>query len=136
MKILVDADALVALAKEDDANHRKAVKIAQRLKKETLYVTPLTIPEAATVLSYRVSQKAAQRFLKEARQRRLIELPMMTQASLLADEIFLKQNKKGTSWIDCLNVAMAQIHNLEGIFSFDRFYQKFGKNLSFLTDTR
>lgn len=126
MKILIDADALVALAKEDDSNHKKAVKIAQRLKKETLYVTALTIPEAATVLSYRVSQEAAQKFLKEARQKKLIELPLTTQASVLADEIFLKQTKKGTSWIDCLNVAIAKIHNLAGIFSFDRFYQKFG----------
>jgi predicted nucleic acid-binding protein len=126
MKILVDADALVALAKDDDTNHNRAVKIAKALKRETLYVTPLTIPEAATVLSYRVSQKSAQQFLKETRQRRLIELPLMTQASLLADEIFLKQNKKGISWIDCLNVAMIKIHNLDGIFSFDSFYQKFG----------
>lgn len=125
MKILVDADALVALAKEDDSNHKKAVKIARRLRKQTLFITPLTIPEAATVLSYRVSQKAAQRFLKEARQRKLIELPLTTQISLLADEIFLKQKKKGTSWIDCLNVAMSQIHNLDRIFSFDLFYRKF-----------
>lgn len=126
MKILVDADALVALVKEDDSNYKKAVKIAQRLKKETLYVTPLTIPEATTVLSYRVSQEAAQKFLKEARQRKLIELPLTTQTSILADEIFLKQRKKGTSWIDCLNVAMAKIHNLARIFSFDRFYKEFG----------
>lgn len=125
MKILVDADALVALAKEDDTNHTKAVKIAKSLKKETLYITPLTIPEAATVLSYRLSQKAAKQFLKEARQRKLVELSLTPQVCLLADEIFLKQEGRGTSWIDCLNVAVVYSHHLEGIFSFDKFYSKF-----------
>lgn len=129
MKILVDADALVALAKEDDSHHQKAIKIASSLKTANLYVTTLTIPEATTVLSYRVSQKAAKKFLKEARQRQLIELKITSQISRLVDEIFLKQRKKGTSWIDCLNVAMVEKHKLQGIFSFDKFYKNF--NISF-----
>lgn len=125
MKILVDADALVALAKEDDTNHQKAVKIAQNLQKATLYITSLTIPEATTVLSYCVSQKAAREFLKEARKRNLVEIPLTASFSQLADEIFLQQGRKRTSWIDCLNVAVIQTHQLDGIFSFDKFYQKF-----------
>ena len=32
-KILVDTDALVALAKRDDFNHHHALEIAKRLKK-------------------------------------------------------------------------------------------------------
>ena len=127
-KILVDADVLVALAKEDDDNHSKAIKTASRLKKATLYVTPFTIPEAATVLSYHVSQKAASFFLKEVRQKNLIELTLSSHAIQLADQIFLNQTKKRTSWIDCLNVAMVKIHHFKGIFSFDKFYQKFGIN--------
>lgn len=130
MKIFVDADALVALAKEDDTNHQKAIKIASSLKKVSLYVSPFTIPEAATVLSYRVSQKAAKQFLKEARKRRLIELKITPQVSRLADEIFLKQRKKRTSWIDCLNVAMIKAYKLQGIFSFDKFYKKLGITLT------
>jgi len=126
MKILVDADALIALAKEDDVNHAKAVKIAQSLQKETLYVTPLTIPEAVTVVSYRLSQKTASQFLKEARLRKLVELSLTSQVCFLADEIFLKQERRKTSWIDCLNVAMIKIHHLDGIFSFDKFYAKLG----------
>jgi predicted nucleic acid-binding protein len=126
MKILVDADTLIALAKEDDINHLKAVKIAKSLKKETLYVTPMTIPEATMVLSYRLSQKTASQFLKEARLRKLVELPLSPQVCFLADEIFLKQKRRRTSWIDCLNVAIIQIHHLDGIFSFDKFYAKLG----------
>lgn len=129
MKILVDANALVALAKEDDTNHQKAIKVATSLKRATLYVSPFTIPEAATVLSYRVSQKAAKEFLKEARKRKLVELKITPQISQLADEIFLKQRKKGISWIDCLNVALIKTYKLSGIFSFDKFYKKAGTTL-------
>ncbi|MBM3209240.1 PIN domain-containing protein [Candidatus Shapirobacteria bacterium] len=129
MKILVDADALVALAKGDDANHQKAVKIAAKIKKETIFLAPLAVAETATVLSYRVSQKAAILFLKEIRQRQLVELPLTIATSRLADEIFLAQKKRGISWIDCLNVAMAKQEEIGAIFSFDKFYRQFGLKL-------
>ena len=125
MRILIDADALVAIAKEDDSNHQKALEIASELKDSVFYITPFTIPEAATVLSYRVSQKAAKEFLKSIRRRNLVELKYDLKTCRLADKIFLSQRRKGTSWIDCLNVAMVKIHKLDGIFSFDRFYLKF-----------
>jgi len=124
-KFLVDADALVALAKEDDSNHKKALQIAQVSSGVSLYTTPFTIPEATTVLSYKVSREAAKQFLRQARQRKLIELKLTAQITQLADEVFLQQNPKGTSWIDCLNVATVKHHSLDGIFSFDKFYKKF-----------
>lgn len=127
-KFLVDADALVALAKEDDSNHTKALKITRVSSGVSLYTTPFTIPEAATVLSYKVSQEAAKQFLRQARQRRLIELKLTTQITHLTDEIFLQQSSKRTSWIDCLNVATVKHHSLDGIFSFDKFYKKFKIN--------
>lgn len=124
MKILVDADVLVALVKEDDTNHQKAVKTATKLKKATLYITPFTIPEATTVLSYKLSQQAAKKFLKNARRRKLIELKLTPSVIRWTDQIFLQQTKKGISWIDCLNIAMVKVHKLNGIFSFDKFYKK------------
>lgn len=126
MKILIDADALVALAKEDDRNHPKAEKIAGRLKKASLYVTPFTIAEAATVLSYKVSQKAAREFLLSARERKLIEVKITAPIARLADEIFVKQTRKGISWIDCLNVALVRYFAFDAIFSFDKFYRQLG----------
>jgi len=125
MKILVDADALVALAKIDDTNHKKAVKIAKKIKNSNLYITPFTIAEAVTVLSYTVSQKAAILFLKEVRKKKLIELSTNKEIIFLTDELFSQQSKKGISWVDCLNVIMVRFYHLDKIFSFDRFYQKF-----------
>ncbi len=125
-KILVDADALVALAKNDDSNHQKALTISKELINDKLFITPFTVPEAVTVLSYKVNQTIAKRFLNEVRKRKLIELDYNAQVENMADEIFLSQDKKGSSWIDCLNVAMVKINELDGVFSFDRFYEKQG----------
>lgn len=128
-KVLVDADALVALAKPDDSNHKRSLIIAKKLKNDILFITQLTIPEASTVISYRVTHNAAKIFLIAARKRNLVELALSSEAIKSADEVFLAQKRKGTSWIDCLNVAVVKIHSLEGIFSFDKFYPKQGIKL-------
>ena len=126
MRLLVDADFLIALAKKDDANHRVALTEADELRDAVLFITSFTIPEAATVLSYKVSQSAARNFLKAVREKNFFELPLERRIIAEADSIFLSQNKKGVSWIDCYNVAVARIHALDAILSFDKFYRKFG----------
>jgi len=125
MKILLDSDFLIALIKEDDKNHLNALKKLNQLKGALIFVTPFTIPETATVLSYKVSQKAAKKFLKIAR-KKLTELPLNREIITLTDKIFLAQNKKKTSWIDCLNVAVIKFYKLDGILSYDKFYSKIG----------
>ena len=54
----------------------------------------------------------------------LVELPFDQKLSGLADELFISVKKKGTSWIDCLNVIMVKFYKLDGILSFDNFYKK------------
>ncbi len=122
MKILVDADFLIALIKEDDINHLKAKNKAEIFKEAIIFITPFTIPETATVLSYKVSHQSAKKFLKEIRKKKLITIPLYENLINLADKIFLSQNKRGTSWIDCLNVAVINLYQLDGILSFDKFY--------------
>lgn len=126
MKLLVDADFFVALAKEDDANHQAALKKTNKLQDTALFVTPFAIPEASTVLSYKASHNAAKNFLKAARAKNFFELPLSQSIADEADEIFISQKSKGISWIDCCNVAVARIHGLDAVLSFDKFYRKFG----------
>jgi predicted nucleic acid-binding protein len=128
MKILVDTDFLIALIKIDDKNHLKAIDKVQKIKEAKVFITPFTIPETVTVLSYKVSHTAAKNFLKVARNK-LPELPLNEEIIASADKIFLSQNKKGTSWIDCLNVALIKYYKLDGILSFDKFYLKLGVNV-------
>src|SRR3989344_837653 len=88
MRALVDADFLVALAKEDDSNHQKALVKVAELKDATIFITPFTVSEAVTVLSYKVSQNAARALLTSLRQKNFIELPMDKATIEKADKIF------------------------------------------------
>jgi len=128
MKILVDTDFLIALIKIDDKNHLKAIDKIQKTKEAKVFITPFTIPETVTVLSCKVSHIAAKNFLKTARNK-FSELPLNEEIIASTDKIFLSQNKKGTSWIDCLNVALIKYYKLDGILSFDKFYLKLGVNV-------
>lgn len=126
MRVLADADFLVALAKEDDSNHKKALAKLAELEDVAIFITPFAISEAATVLSYKVSQNAAKEFLLSLRQKNFIELPLEKIVSDEADKIFLSRKEKGISWIDCFNAAAVKSYRLVGILSFDKFYKKVG----------
>ncbi len=128
MRLLVDADFLISIIKEDDRNHSLSIKKIEGLKTSIVFITPFTIPETVTVLSYKVSHNAAKKFLKEARNK-FIELSLNENIIELADQIFLSQNADGISWIDCLNAAIVRYYKLEGILSYDKFYTKIGLSL-------
>lgn len=130
--ILLDADSLVALAKEDDSNHLKAVGIYKKLKDKKIifFLSPFTTAEAATVLSYKFSHERAKQFLRGMRENSLPVLELEEESNL-ADRWFLKQNKKGTSYFDCYNMALLERYKnqLDAIFSFDTVYKTNGFKL-------
>ena len=125
LRIIVDADILVALAKSDDSNHQRALALMRQwVGKVRICVSPFSIPEAATVLSYRVSQLAAKKFLETARGKHIEELTVTDEITALTDSVFLSQSSNGISWPDCLNVAMYKYYKLDAISAFDKFYKK------------
>lgn len=128
LDVLVDADALVALVKNDDPNHQKALKISESLQRKgcTWYVSPFTIGEVVTVISYKMSQTTAKSVLKELRKLDLNELLLKNEHTSLVDHWFFKQAKKGTSYFDCYNMALMERYKkqLNVIFSFDNVYKR------------
>lgn len=132
--VLVDADALVALAKTNDSNHEKAVKLSGALQKigATCYLSPFTVAEAATVLSYKASHKDAKKFLTQIRKLDIPTLELSERHKNLPDNWFFKQNKKGTSYFDCYNMALLERYKkqLVAIFSFDSVYKRNGFTLA------
>jgi len=128
--ILVDADALVSLAKINDSNHAKAVVFSEKLQKHgvSYYVSPFTIAEVVTVLSYKISHQTAKNFLKQVRTLDIPTMELPDQYKDLADTWFLKQVKKGISYFDCYNMALLDRYKsqLRAIFSFDSIYKKNG----------
>lgn len=124
--ILVDADALVALVKVNEPNHKKALFTSEALQKRgcTWYISPFTIGEVVTVISHKISQSTAKKALKELRKQNLNVLTLKEDQLPLVDTWFNKQNKKGTSYFDCYNMALLDRYEkqLNAIFSFDSVY--------------
>lgn len=126
MKILYDSDALISLKVIGQPNHIKAKRILRSLKKEPieLFCLNLCLQETATVFSKKYDQSVAKDFYYQIEKNPPIIIDLDNKLEKLAWQIFLQQTKKGTSFIDCANLAAIRLYNLDKIFSFDKFYPK------------
>lgn len=125
-KIVLDSNVLVALYKFDDSTHQQAKEITRRLHEQgdTFVALNLIVQESATVISMKVGQEEAKGFYQK--KDRVIDREIALDDVLegQAWKIFLRQLKKGTSFIDCANLAFIEKYKLDGILSFDKFYPK------------
>lgn len=126
-QILVDSDAFVGLLLKHDAHHKQVAELFTKLY-ETEYsvcTTTAVIDETATVLSHRVGQELACFFLDEVIAAgnfpTIMVTPKQRESAL---SLFKKQEKRGISMTDCINVAVMQELHITTIFSFDQFYSK------------
>ncbi|KKP79893.1 MAG: hypothetical protein UR81_C0038G0009 [Candidatus Levybacteria bacterium GW2011_GWB1_35_5] len=128
--ILVDSDAFVALAKEDDTNHRKAVEQLESLiDKQVNFITSnYVFSETVTVLSIRISHEAAIDFIKRLKstQNPFSIKRVDEELEEKAIEVFKSQTSKNTSFVDCTNIALSRELKVDAIFSFDEVYKKNG----------
>lgn len=125
-KLLVDADWLVGAFRDKDPHHKVAAKsVARHVQdKDDLYVFNLVIQETGTVLSHRTGMKAVRLFWEKLPKLRLKAIRVDEDLEAEAWEIFLKQTKKGCSFVDCANLAVIRKYKLDGILAFDQFYSK------------
>ena len=130
MTLFVDSDGFVALSKEDDTNHDKAIKILQKaINIGVLFVTSnYVFSEVVTVLSQRSGHEAALRFIRR------MKSPASGYNFEWIDEnvekeainIFSQQTSKNVSFVDCTNMAVMKIKRIDAVFSFDDVYRKNG----------
>jgi predicted nucleic acid-binding protein len=125
-RIIVDSNVLVALFKADDSCHKRAREIVQKLHNngDMFWALNLIIQETATVVSIKVGQDESKDFYQKRNRVIDQEVPLNNELETLSWNIFLKQSKKGTSFIDCANLALLEKYKLDGILSFDEFYPK------------
>ena len=125
MKILVDSDFLIANFKSNDSNHKKASKLAKKFHNlgYKYYCSNLVQEESATVISKRIGMAEAKTFYNNLDNFIDRFIYFEEKFEKKAWRLFLQQNKKGTSFIDCSNVILAEEYNLK-IASFDKFYDK------------
>lgn len=128
--ILVDSDAFVALAKEDDTNHLKAVKQLENLidKQANFITSNYVFLETVTVISIRISHTSAIDFIKRIKstQNPFSIKRIDEELEEKAIEIFKSQTSKNTSFVDCTNIALCRELKMDAIFSFDKVYGKNG----------
>jgi predicted nucleic acid-binding protein len=125
----VDSDAFIALIKEDDRNHAKAVNYLKSISKDTNFITSnYVFSEVITVLSLRVSKAAANRFIDAlvSADNPYTIVQVTEEMDQQARKIFKAQTSKNVSFIDCSNIALIRVNDLSGIFSFDHAYKKNG----------
>jgi len=128
--VLVDSDAFIAWLVEDDLLHKEAVGVLKTLQetKQVTVTTNLVVAETATVLSNRVGQDQARAFLDFVEKLPIIHITEALQAEAL--KLFRQQATKGTSVVDCCNVAVVKSFHIASIFSFDGFYRKQGLKIA------
>jgi len=124
-RAIVDSNVLVAIVRENDELHKKAMGLIKKIKgRYELWVLNLVIQESATVVSMRDGMDAAKVFYSGYENMIDIEVRLDEEVEGMTWEIFLKQKKKGTSFIDCANLAVIEKYKLDGIITFDEFYPK------------
>lgn len=123
-QLLLDSDVLIGFFYVQDPHHQAAGQLIQSLKREKtrFVITQYTISEVATVLSHKVNQKLAQKFLETAAHLPTIYIPEEVFNQGL--QLFAKQQKKGNSVVDCINVVALKKYRLTAICSFDKAYEK------------
>jgi len=125
MKYLVDSDFLISFSSDEDSTHSKSIDIYKHLGKNSeLLALNLVFQESTTVISKRFGMQKAKIFYEMINKFINTRLVFEENIEKEAWKIFLKQNKKGTSFIDCANLAVCQKYKLDGILSFDEFYPK------------
>jgi len=124
LRFLMDSDFLIALYKPDDGNHEKAKSIFTRLMEMdvSVYLSSVVLAESTTVISYKLGMPEAKRFYTMVRDMADGIVFVDEKASERGWRVFFSQKKKGTSYVDCVNIALAELYAFAGILSFDTFY--------------
>lgn len=126
MKILLDSDALFGLYIPDDIHHKESVRLLEECnnKEDSLFVLSSVLQETATVISYKRDHATSLRFLAHIDDLGATKLSLDEGLEDSAWKIFESQTKKGTSFVDCANIAAVEKYTLDRILSFDTFYPK------------
>ena len=109
MKCLVDSDFLISFSSEGDSNHTKSLEIYKKIKDRVeLIALNLVFQESTTVVSKRFGMLKAKRFYEMIN--KFIDVKINLNEDLEEEvwKLFLRQTKKGTSFVDCANLAAVE----------------------------
>jgi len=133
-KVIVgDADAIIALALENDPHHKQALTINSILVREkAVIIFPFTaLPEAITTLKRALNQPDKAHRLSKQLGQGLFHVEYPNQEILCkASQIFETAVSKKNTFFDAIVAATAKSLEADAIFSFDEWYTKLGFRLA------
>lgn len=125
-KLLVDADAFVAINDSKDPSFIKGKEFSAIIAEENyeLVISDPAFGEAITVISQNVGLQAAIDFAEKTLDSSIEIIEVDPQLRSMALDIFKKQISKNSRFTDCINMAIMKEKKLDTIFSFDVQYKK------------
>ena len=131
--VIGDADSLIALLLENDANNKRAQNILAKLNKwETAIIYPNTaIAEAVTTLLRKHSNPELAGYLAKQYKDNIFRVEYVNEGIMrLAADLFNSKSSKKNTFFDAIVAAVAKSLNADAIFSFDGWYKKVGFKLA------
>lgn len=133
MIVIVDSDGLIGISNPEDVHYLLCVRLLQKLKKlnATLIYPATTIAESTTVLQIRLNKVDTADQIIEFTKSGVFRIEPVDQAILANAATFLNKGRsKHATIFDGIVAAIAQKHQANAIFSFDKFYKKKGFKLA------
>ncbi|MGY4707287.1 type II toxin-antitoxin system VapC family toxin [Candidatus Bipolaricaulota sp. J31] len=131
-EIFVDTGAWIALAVEDDAHHREAVRVYPELLKRRcrLLTTNLVVAETYILLRRAAGHGAAISFLEmieaSPRIRKIYSTPEFEEKAF---QILKRFSDQDFSFTDAVSFAVMRKEGIEEAFAFDRHFRVMGFRL-------
>ena len=129
MKVLVDTSAWFAITDLADKKHTQAVEFLDEVKSKELQLvtTDYIFDETLTLLRFKLSHSAAERFGKDLLSSQICQLLEVNQKlRQKAWDIFVKYDDKKFSFTDCTSFAIMDELDIKLAFSFDAHFKQYG----------
>lgn len=125
-QVLVDSDFWIGLYRQQDPHHHSCTQTLKQLVRQHKQpvTTNLVVGETMTVLSHKVSQDLAREFYKDIHSSNIPIYFVDESLDQTAKKLFISLDKKGTSYVDCTNVAVMRAYGFSQILAYDGVYHK------------
>lgn len=127
--VVGDADSLIALILDTDANYKRATDILTKLDQaETTIVYPNTaIAEAITTLLRKHSNPDLADYLSKQYRENMFRVEYVNEEIMkIATDLFNRRASKQNTFFDAIVAASAKKLTADAIFSFDSWYKRQG----------
>ncbi|HOZ02996.1 MAG TPA: PIN domain-containing protein [Candidatus Woesebacteria bacterium] len=123
---LLDTDFIIASRFPQESTHPRAKILGNEIySTDDFLITELVLMEVATVISHKYSQSQAILAVQTLQKAGRATLRLDADDWKNTWSLFIQQQKRRTSVVDCSNTVLAQKLGAQ-VVSFDQFYQQFG----------